>query len=168
MIEIYDNTTLDQLSRFLINYTGIYSKGVENINLVLVTVILNNLNSIGFVVLGSFIFGMPTFTKLFFNGYVIGVIIAVFSHNLSVVLLFLLPHGIFEIPAIIIAGAAGFKIPYEIVRYLMGKKEQPLTKEDIKEYLILALISIILIVIAAFVEAYITPRIAEYFLSKGI
>ena len=78
------------------------------------------------------------------------------------------PHCIFEIPAIVIAGAAGFKIPYEIVRYLAGKKEQPLTKEDIKEYITLALISIILIVIAAFVEAYITPRIAEYFLSKGI
>ena len=76
----------------------------------------------------------------------------------------LLPYDIFEIPAIIIGGAAGFKIPYEIVRYLAGKKEQPLTKEDIKEYLTLALISIILIVIAAFVEAYITPRIAEYFL----
>jgi len=78
----------------------------------------------------------------------------------------ILPHGIFEIPAIIIAGAAGFKIPYEIVRYLAGKKEQPLTKEDIKEYLTLAVISIILIIIAAFVEAYITPKIAEYFLSR--
>ena len=61
-------------------------------------------------------------------------------------LILLLPYDIFEIPAIIIAGAAGFKIPCEIVRYLAGKKEQPLTKEDIKEYLILALISIILIV----------------------
>ncbi|WP_457548857.1 stage II sporulation protein M [Archaeoglobus sp.] len=80
----------------------------------------------------------------------------------------ILPHGIFEIPAIIIAGAAGFKIPYEIVRYLAGKKEKPLTKQDIKEYITLALISIILIVIAAFVEAYITPKIAEYFLSKII
>jgi uncharacterized membrane protein SpoIIM required for sporulation len=50
----------------------------------------------------------------------------------------------------------------------MGKKEQPLTKEDVKEYITLALISIILIVIVAFVEAYITPRIAEYLLSKGI
>jgi uncharacterized membrane protein SpoIIM required for sporulation len=51
---------------------------------------------------------------------------------------------------------------------LAGRKEQILTKEDIKEYLTLALISIILIVIAAFVEAYITLRIAEYFLSKSI
>jgi len=85
-------------------------------------------------------------------------------------LLLTLPHGIFEIPAIIIAGQAGFKIPYEIVRYLMGKKEQPLTKEDIKEYLTLALISIILIVIAAWIEANVTLKIAQAMLNstKGI
>jgi len=35
---------------------------------------------------------------------------------------FLPPYGIFE-TTIIIAGATGFKIPYEVVRYLMGKKE---------------------------------------------
>ncbi|MBE8539589.1 stage II sporulation protein M [Geoglobus acetivorans] len=66
-----------------------------------------------------------------------------------------------EIPAIIIAGAAGFKIPYEIVRYLAGKKETILTKEDIKEYLTFALISIILIVIAAWIEANVTLKIAK-------
>jgi len=59
------------------------------------------------------------------------------------------------------AGAAGFKIPYEIIRYLAGKKEQVLTKEDIKEYLTMALISIILIVIAAWIEANVTLKIAE-------
>ena len=68
----------------------------------------------------------------------------------------------------IIAGAAGFKIPYEITRYLMGKKEQPLTKEGIKEYLTLALISIILIVIAAWIEANVTLKIAKAMLRKGI
>jgi len=88
--------------------------------------------------------------------------------NIEDLFWYTIPHGVFEILGFITSGAAGFKIPYEIVKYLMGKKKKPLTKEDIKEYLILALISIILIVIAAFVEAYITPRIAEYFLSKGI
>jgi len=81
-----------------------------------------------------------------------------------------LPHGIFEIPAIIIAGAAGFKIPYEIVRYLAGRKEQILTKEDVKEYLTLALVSIILIVIAPWIEANVTLKIAKAMLNstKGI
>ncbi len=106
--------------------------------------------------------------NLTLNGLAIGHQFSCIKVSFIEKFLYTIPHGIFEIPAIIIAGAAGFKIPYEIVRYLMGKKEEPLTKEDIKEYLTLALISIILIVIAAFVEAYITPKIAEYFLSKGI
>jgi len=117
---------------------------------------------------GAVLFGVPTFINLVANGLITGSSISIAIQNgLDTKEIFLiLPHGIFEIPAIIIAGAAGFKIPYEIVRYLAGKKEQILTKEDIKEYLTLALISIMLIVIAAFVEAYITPRIAEYFLSR--
>ncbi len=52
-----------------------------------------------------------------------------------------LPHGILEIPAIITAGAVGFRIPYEIVRYPLDKKENVLTKVDIKEYLTLAPVS---------------------------
>ena len=95
---------------------------------------------------------------------------ALTEYTTSEIILLILPHGIFEIPAIIIAGAAGFKIPYELVRYLAGKKEQPLTKEDVKEYLTLALISIILIVIAAWVEANVTLKIAKAMLNttKGI
>ena len=110
-------------------------------------------------------FGILTTTILLLNGFLIGSMIksATVCIPKREILLLTLPHCIFEIPAIIMAGAAGFKIPYEIVRYLAGRKEQILTKEDIKEYLTLALISIILIVIAAFVEAYITPRIAEFF-----
>ncbi|RUM34757.1 MAG: hypothetical protein DSY33_01405 [Archaeoglobus sp.] len=101
-----------------------------------------------------------------YNGLTIGYLIGNSlkkGTSFSQLIILILPHGIFKIPAIIIAGAAGFKIPYEIVRYLAGRKEQILTKEDIKEYLTLALISTVLIVIAAFVEAYITPRIADTF-----
>jgi len=47
-------------------------------------------------------------------------------------------------------------------------KEQIFTKEDIREYLTLALISIILIVIAAWIEANVTLKIAKTMLAKGI
>jgi uncharacterized membrane protein SpoIIM required for sporulation len=136
------------------------------------SILLENLKVIAILILGGFIFGIPTFLNIFSNGYMFGVIFAVYSKTFKIdqFLLLVLPHGVFEIPAIVIAGAAGFKIPYEIVRYLAGKKEQPLTKEDIKEYLTLALISIILIVIAAWIEANVTLKIAQAMLNstKGI
>ncbi len=123
------------------------------------------------LLIGAFLFGSTTFLSLSINGYYLGTYtaVAILNNSINAFLILVLPHGIFEIPAIIIAGAAGFKIPYEIVRYLAGKKEQPLTKEDIKEYLTLALISIILIVIAAWIEANVTLKIAKAMLkSKGI
>lgn len=123
-------------------------------------------NNLSLTMLLIFGFGVLTTTNLLLNGFIIGSIVrsATVCIPKREILLLTLPHGILEIPAIIIAGAAGFKIPYEIVRYLVGKKERILTKEDAKEYLTLALISIVLIVIAAFLEAFITPRVAEYFL----
>jgi len=133
-------------------------------------ILKNNFTVIAYCLLGGFVLGAPTVYNIALNGFLIGGLFNFLNKNnfnLIKILILTLPHGIFEIPAIIIAGAAGFKIPYEIIRYLMGKKEQPLTKEDIKEYLTLALISIILIVIAAWIEANVTLKIAEAMLKKG-
>jgi len=142
------------------------TKGVFKV-LSFIDILENNTQVILIILTGILTFGITSLLNIISNGFLLGgnIKIAIKSGaSLYNILILLFPHGIFEIPAIIIAGAAGFKIPYEIIRYLAGKKEQILTKEDIKEYLTLALISIILIVIAAFVEAYITPRVAEYFL----
>jgi len=125
----------------------------------------NNFRLVFIMVAGSFCFGTTTIKNLFLNGYLTG---SVLSTDPTLTLALFTPHALFEIPAIIIAGAAGFKISYEIIRYLAGKKEQILTKEDIKEYLMLALISIILILIAAWIKANVTLKIAKAMLSKGI
>lgn len=71
------------------------------------------------------------------------------------------PHALFELPATWVAGAAGFKVPYELIRYFQSKKEHILNKQEIYDFLVLAMTAIILIVIAAFVEANITMKIAE-------
>jgi uncharacterized membrane protein SpoIIM required for sporulation len=111
------------------------------------------------VLLGPMSFGSFTFINLCINSLYTGYLLKLTS--VAKILIVVLPHGIFEIPAIIIAGAAGFKIPYEVIRYLAGRKEVILTREDIKEYLTLALISVILIVIATWIEANITIEIVK-------
>ncbi|WP_202318942.1 stage II sporulation protein M [Archaeoglobus neptunius] len=159
---------------------GLYSNWVQSsyyicaqkydyANLSIYSILRNNIKVIIFIVGGCATFGTTTTINLLLNGHALGTVVSTFYSCLGAGRLsaLILPHGIFEIPAIIIAGAAGFKIPYEIIRYLLGKKERILTKEDIKECLTLALISIILIVIAAWVEANVTLRIAKT-LTKGI
>jgi len=139
-------------------------------NLNLGSILTNNLTLITLLISGSAVLGIPTFNLILYNGIFFGISLANSIQNgtsIFEICLLTLPHGILEIPAIIIAGAAGFKIPYEIVRYLVGKKEQILTREDIKEYLTLALISVILITVAAWIEANITLKIARSMLGRG-
>ena len=143
----------------------------DSINLTFSYILLKNLKVIFFIVSGGVTFGTTTVTNLLVNGYNLGMVTAHFHSCLGSarILLLTLPHGILEIPAIIIAGVAGFKIPYEIVRYLLGRKERILTREDIEEYLMLALISVTLIILAAWIEANVTLKIAKAILkAKGI
>ncbi len=167
------------MAGFIIEYKYYYTKSNINDNLnqlnlntnktLFYYLLLQNLRLIALLVVGSLVFGSTTFVNLVANGLNFSILIILanfYGINLKNFIVLTLPHAIFEIPAIIIAGAAGFKIPCEIVRYLAGKKETILTKEDVKEYLTLALISVVLIVIAAWIEANVTLNIAKAMLNS--
>lgn len=124
----------------------------------------NNLYAVLVLISGSFLLGINTFITLVFNGFSFGALTCAMVTSgapFSTLLLLTLPHAIFELPAIWIAGAAGFKIPYELVRYFTDKKDYILSSGEVMEFLMLSGIAIILIIIAAFIEANITLRIAE-------
>ncbi|NJE26400.1 stage II sporulation protein M [Thermococcus sp. MV5] len=112
---------------------------------------------------GSITFGITTVLNLITNGFILGSAIKTTANQIGLknTLLLILPHGIFEIPALVIAGVAGFKIPYELLRFALGKKNEIISEEDAKEFFKLVGISILLIFIAAIVEAKITLKIAE-------
>jgi len=112
---------------------------------------------------GVLTFGGLTFLNLIVNGINLGIMSYAYLNlgKPKTFFLLILPHGIFEIPAVIIAGAAGFKIPYELLRYALGRKEEIITEEDAKEFFKLVAISIVLIFIAALIESTITLKIAK-------
>ena len=112
---------------------------------------------------GVITFGGLTLLNLIFNGINIGVMSydLLTSSNLKIFLFLVLPPGIFEIPALIIAGTAGFKIPYEVLRFALGRKEEMVSERDAKEFFKLVAISVVLIFIAAIIESTITLKIAE-------
>ncbi|MGH0945268.1 stage II sporulation protein M [Bacillus mycoides] len=105
-----------------------------------------------------FTFGIFTIVLIIYNGFLIG-ISSIHSieqgHNLLYVICALLPHGIFEIPAFIFAGAIGFKGLDFILKKITGKKVE-LFFRDIFTML---LVIFILTCIAATIEANITPMI---------
>ena len=76
----------------------------------------------------------------------------------------LTPHGVFEIPAFILefAGLGRWHVTSARAIYtkLSGRKiDRPLLIEGVKDTLILSLLSLVLFVIAAYVETYITPHL---------
>jgi uncharacterized membrane protein SpoIIM required for sporulation len=75
-------------------------------------IMANNLTVSFMTFAGGFVFGLGTFFELLQNGMMLGVIGAACHHyEMSVKLWsFVAPHGALELPSIIIAGAAGFRL----------------------------------------------------------
>jgi uncharacterized membrane protein SpoIIM required for sporulation len=153
------------------------------------SIFLNNFRAVLIEYAGGIFFGILTFFILIVNGLFIGYV--GIKVDLKLFLIGIIPHGIFEIPAFIIGGTAGFvftsfiiklikdmisKNPYQSNNILNNYSDKNnfnktskfkfvLNKNSkkIKQSLILLVISIFLLIIAAFIETSITPIIINSF-----
>jgi len=119
----------------------------------------NNLEACIMLFLGGASFGLVTLFILSLNGIVIGSVTEIVSqgHSAAFIAAALLPHGIFEIPAFIIAAALGFCMAQSLVIEWYGAGD---TAADALRYARLFLLYVLpLISVAAFVEAFITPAV---------
>lgn len=110
--------------------------------------------------LGTFLLG----SELLLNGGIIGIVsvIAGITHGIFYPIIGLTPHGIFEIPAFILQFASIIRWQVTTIEAVMakiiGEKADGVKfKRGIKDTFILAMASVILFVVAAFIETYITP-----------
>lgn len=91
---------------------GISSK-FEGLNLFQATweIFANNLTASFFVILGGFVLGITSFIMISFNGYILGYVAEkVVAQEGLLILWRLLPHGIFELPAVLISVGLGLRI----------------------------------------------------------
>jgi uncharacterized membrane protein SpoIIM required for sporulation len=144
------------------------------LQLTTISIFMNNFKVALFIYGGGLLFGIITALFLFYNGIFIGFAAAQFP--LVNFIVYTLPHGIFEIMGIIVAGAAGFKLAGVIVEIIQGlRRIQPEMSrsnqfsyllhayyDDFKESLVLFAIAIILLLIGAFIEANFTLTWANY------
>ncbi|MBW2991900.1 stage II sporulation protein M [Candidatus Woesearchaeota archaeon] len=137
-------------------------------------ILLNNIKVMTFCVFFAFIYGFGAIFILTWNASVIGAAIGNFIRTrveataavaglgkiasyfqfLSLSLTRYLIHGIPEIVAYITAGLAGGIISMAIIRHDFGSKKFEKVLFDSSELIIIA---ILLLIVAAFVEVYITP-----------
>jgi len=153
---IYANAIDQLMNEFLGVMKGKFSK--EGINTL--SILLNNLQSALFIYVGGVI-GIITAAILFINGLLIGYVIAIFP----LAPLYIIPHGIFEIPALILAGAAGFRITSMIFHMIKSLiKDKPVSDHfwEFKDSLVIFGISALLFLVAAIIEANFTLGLGNY------
>lgn len=108
-------------------------------------------------------FAVPAITNLIFNGLIIGAVAGLTAPSAFVALV--APHGIIELPALIISGGVGLhlgRVGWSGLRGIWSADEIAGELEQ-AYYIVLGLAPVF--VIAAFIEAFLTPWIAEIVLS---
>jgi len=95
-----------------------WTKSVVTIAPMASSAIMTNNLTVSFVTFaGGIVFGLGTFFYLFVNGMMLGVVgAACHQFGMSLALWsFVAPHGALELPAIVIAGGAGFRLGYAML-----------------------------------------------------
>jgi stage II sporulation protein M len=131
-------------------------KGMSLPSIFLFILANNALKSLVWMVLGI-LFGIPPLIFTAFNGFFLGW----FSYSISrergmlFTLAALVPHGVVEIPAILLSMAAGLGIGYQLINRLRGRGG---LGAEIKGALKLFMRRIVpLLILAALVEVIVTP-----------
>lgn len=111
---------------------------------------------------GILTLGVAATLLLFLNGVIVGesAVAALDKMPAGEVLMRLLPHGLFEVPALMLAGAGGF-LSLRVVVALLREKRVNYRSELLNTGL-LAIAVVSLLAAAAAVEAHITPALVSW------
>ncbi|HOI70689.1 MAG TPA: stage II sporulation protein M [Methanobacterium sp.] len=139
---------------------------------------INNTSVAIYIYFGGLLVGIVTALLLIINGAFIGYVAS--KVPLGDFIIFTLPHGIFEITGIILAGTAGFKLASIVWHFLndVTKIKRTISintqiayllkanYSDFKDSLALFIMAVILLIIAAFIEANLSIVWGQYIQSR--
>lgn len=154
------NNNPEVINSFLKEFQDMFGplKEMTSLELFFTIFFINTRTSFLIMILGVFV-GFFPFMSLWGNGTIVGLLYGKFiaeGGNSLVFLMGILPHGIIEIPAIIIAASQGFRLGKEIIFPPPGKSRSESLRVNIKKGLKLFAIIIPLLLIAALIEVYLS------------
>lgn len=127
-------------------------------------IFLNNSIKVFFMMLLGILFGVIPVIFILLNGYVVGIVVSGMIEKIGVIsiLIGILPHGIFEIPAVLIAGGYGVWLGEMFSKKLKNKTSlMPTLKTVLKKY---TYVIMPMILLAAIIETFITEKLLTIFL----
>jgi len=126
-------------------------------------IFLNNaLKTLAVIVLGIFA-GLLPLVFLLVNGYVLGLVLHVSlqSKGLSVFFLAVAPHGVFELPAILLGTSIGLMLGALSLRRFFGKGEGSLGNDLARGLRFFVTVIVPMLLLAALIEAFVTSALAS-------
>lgn len=124
---------------------------------------VNNLRVAGVLTLGFVSFGVISVAILFFNGFVVGLVLGGAAQDgaLLEALALIVPHGVLELGAFFLVGGLTFRVAHRLIDYLRGVDETAVTAQEAFEAVVLLVAAALAIVVAAWIEVHLTERIAR-------
>lgn len=122
---------------------------------------LNNLEACILLFLGGATFGLLTLFVLSFNGIIIGGILEVVRGKTDDVVMVaaIVPHGIFELPAVIVSAALGLMLSRALMLEFTGQGDAAAQAASLGRLFVRYVIPFI--AFAACIEAFITPAVLQ-------
>ncbi len=150
---------------FLVDLINTSVEGISNTPFSFESITLSNIRVALMITAGGIFFSVLSVIILFYNGLIIGFLGCMYPTVYF--LAFILPHGIFELPALMLACALAFMITHFICRLIRGifsrkikvmdqiRKSYPL----LRAMLVTFILFIVLLVVAGYIETNITEII---------
>lgn len=125
--------------------------------------VLNNTPPFLLSIVGAATVGLLTAAIMVFNGVLLGNIAYAIGQEMGfgLILALLVPHGIFELPALFVAAGVGFRLVHRFVQRIFGRRDAFVTKPYLYRTGLLVLLGYLALLLAAVIEAYVTVEIAE-------
>lgn len=124
-------------------------------------VFVHNLRAVVLLIASAISFGVLTATTLFVIGFNIGAGVAALGLPISTILLLIVPHGVFEMSALIVAAVAGFRPPIATSNYLRKRRDRPFSRTEAKRLGYRIVVAIVLLAGGAIIEARFTAPLAR-------
>lgn len=138
----------------------------------IITIFLNNLRAAFLMIfIGALLFGVYPIFAITMNGLLIGFFVKMVAEQSGHTFLFfltgLLPHGILEIPAIIIAASLGTKLGVTIFKFIFQRRKRENNRKVLKQIIEKQLpITFFGVTIILFVAAIIESTLTVYLINK--
>jgi stage II sporulation protein M len=128
---------------------------------ILALVFVNNSVKSFLSILLGVLFGIAPVIFVAGNGLILGIFVYEVQQEsgLAYTAAGLLPHGIIEVPTVLVSAAVGLRMGYELVRYVQGRGHIDTEFKRGAKFFLRYLLPLLLV--AALVEAFLTPVIVD-------